>query len=157
MPSQELIRTELERARGRYHDLLSVLTDYQWQVHGPRDAWAVGQVMAHMVIVLDSIPERVHRARYGMDSRNLPGPVYDLWNVLDTRVRAGRYNRASLGRAFDRSHTAALQVLANVNDADWPKSARLNNQRSTVEDVLHGAYLHTFEHLDQAGRILAGR
>jgi len=157
MPSQELIRTELERARGRYHDLLNVLTEHQWQARGTRDAWNVGEVMAHVVLTLETIPERVHRARYGMDWMNLPRPLYNFANVMNTRFKSGRYRRTTLGAAFDRSHAIALQVLAGVKAADWPKAARIYNRRSTVEEVLHSAYLHTFEHLDQVNRILLGR
>jgi hypothetical protein len=157
MPSQELIRTELERARGRYHDLLNVLTDRQWQTRGPHDAWSVGEVMGHMVLTLDTVPARVHRARYGMDWMNLPGPLYNLGNVLNTRLRSGRYRLSTVGGAFDRSHLGTLKVLAGVQEADWPRAARIYNQRSTVEELLHGAYLHTFEHLDQVNRILLGR
>jgi hypothetical protein len=88
---------------------------------------------------------------------NLPGALYNLANVLNTRLRSGRYRRSTIGAAFDRSHATALKVLAGVKDVDWPKAARIYNQRSTVEEVLHSAYLHTFEHLDQVNRILLGR
>ena len=64
------LRHALHQTRAGFHALLRSLSEDDWSKHSPNTAWSVGELLAHLTLSLEIIPEQVARARKSKGMRN---------------------------------------------------------------------------------------
>lgn len=155
LPSRSLamhrsaIRHALQHTRASFHALVGSLSDDDWSKHSPNTAWSVGELLAHLTLSLEIIPEQVARARRSKGMRNEPPVLNHAINVLRSRLVAGKENRRTIAQRYDAAHAAVLALLDSITDEEWGQGARFFHRYQTIHDLVSRPVTHFREHAEQ--------
>jgi len=148
-PRRAALRAELDATRERFHALVRSLSDADWSKHSATTAWTVGELLAHLALCLELVPEQVERVRRGKGMRNEPIVLMHAINVVQSRMAARREDLRTIGARYAAAHAAALAVLDGVREGEWDRAARFFHRHQTIEDLLQRPVSHFREHADQ--------
>ncbi|HEV8573350.1 MAG TPA: DinB family protein [Dehalococcoidia bacterium] len=144
-PIRGAIRADLESTRSQYHELLSSLSDEDWNKKSANPSWNVRQLMWHLAWAGGFTPQGVESCRKGKGF-NPPNWIADRVNTLWTRTGARGATRQSVGEKYDAEHEKVLASLDTVRDDEWQKSARVFGRDLTIEKTFRDMMEHFKEH-----------
>ena len=150
---REEIRAELEATRAAFLELLAGLSDADWRRPTRNPAWAVGELLHHLVWSLEQLPREVASARRGKGMFNLPPFLRDPLGALYTRFGARQQSLTTIARRYDAAYTAVMQTLDEVQDDEWQRGAPFWGEGFiSIEGLFRAQAHHLAEH---RGDILA--
>lgn len=162
LPSRSLtlhrsaLRHALHHTRGSFHALVRTLSDDDWSKHCRNTAWSVGELLAHLTLSLEIIPEQVERARRSRGMRNEPPMINHAINVMQSRLVARKESLQSIGHRYDAAHVALLAVLDRVKGDEWGHGGRFFHRYQTIEDLVSRPIAHFHDHAEQIREALKG-
>ena len=146
---RESLRAELEANRAAFRALLASLADADLTRPSHNPAWTVKELLHHMVLSLEYVPQEVKAAQRGRNLMPMPQAIYDFVVILITRLGAFTQNRGSLIRRYEAAHTVVLQTLAAVRDDEWDQPLQFFYIQTTLEDLFRRQARHLAEHGEQ--------
>jgi uncharacterized damage-inducible protein DinB len=144
-PTREAIRTGLESTRSQYHELLTSLSDEDWDKKSGNPAWNVRQLMWHLAWAGGFTAGGVEACRKGKGT-NPPNWIADAANTWITRIGSRGATMQSVRKKYDDAHQKVLASLDGVQDDEWQKSARVFNREMTIEKTFRDHVEHFKEH-----------
>lgn len=148
---KESVREELESTRNAFHALLDAIPDECWlkKSYHPNPLFAsmsIGQAMLHVSWYPKFIPRFVEGARQGKGFGNLPKFIFALMTMIVPRVVSFKETREGVRLKYDQSHAIAVSVLDTIQDDEWDKGAKFNNEYRTIRRVFKYHTEHFEEH-----------
>ena len=117
-------KQKLARARMRLQNLLTSLSEEQWQtpVIGEDQTWTVLDVVAHLVENEGAMSIHVHKIRQGKET--VPeGFDLDKWNA-GLKERMENPTSQELLQSLDQTRTRTLAELESLKDEEWSLQGR---------------------------------
>jgi hypothetical protein len=167
------LATELELARGEFHEMVRAVAPDHWDTPSANPAWTNGQLLAHiafaylLVLRLWRVLQVFGRFQLRWSkafARALDAstPLYHRINAVLPRLIAHRYGPEDLTRRYDHVHAVILNNISQANDVTWrrrmhyPKrwDARFSDVM-TFEDIARWSVAHLRHHRTQL-RIASG-
>lgn len=150
------LRHALQHTRGGFHALVRSLSDDDWSKHCRNTAWSVGELLAHVTLSLEIIPEQVARARQSRGMRNEPPVLNHAINVLQSRLVARRENLETIAHHYDAAHISVLAVFDSIKGEEWGRGGRFFHRYQTIEDLVSRPVAHFHEHAEQIREAVRG-
>ena len=135
------LASELERARGDFHKLLTMVGDDEWTKPTQGTRWTNEQLLFHMVFgymvvqrplilvrVLSHLPDWV--SRWFARMLNAASSPFNAINFYGTNAAAVVYNRNRMGAKMDRVIDALQQSLIGHNAAALRNGPVTNRETS---------------------------
>jgi uncharacterized protein (TIGR03083 family) len=145
--AREEIRAELEATRAALLELLASLSDADWRRPTSNPAWAVGDLLHHLVWSLEQLPREVASARRGKGMFNLPPFLRDRLSALYTRFGARQQSLPTIALRYDAAYTAVMQTLEEVRDDEWQRGAPFWGEGFiSIEGLFRAQAHHLAEH-----------
>jgi hypothetical protein len=159
LPDKATIRTNLERARDEFHQLLAQLDQRDWFYRDLTVSdFSIGELMAHMRRGLTLVPNEVAVARSGRSLRRLPRWLYNPLRLLGARYFAWRSSPQAIAAEYDAAYEAALAALATVDDDEWERTGHFYDVGArTIADIFRHQPQHVAEHAATVRRLLASK
>ena len=148
-PIREHIRTELEKTRAAFLDLLQTISDDDLRRKSANAAWTVKELLFHIVLGLEYVPKEVNAARKGKNLMAMPQSLYDRLIIGFTRLGALFQNRQSLLKKYERAYDAVLTCLDSIDETEWQKTTTYFYVEATIEELFHRQVIHFEEHATQ--------
>lgn len=155
------LHAELEATRAAYQALLARVGEGDWERPSGNPAWNNRQMLYHMIMALDLLPQDIRFIRRG----GVPAPpawLFNWLNIYYTRWRARGKDRAALAAAYDAAHARVLTLLDGIQPEEWQLAGdypdlggNMPGGERTIEMLFHYVSQHFYEH--EAEVLLAER
>jgi hypothetical protein len=166
--TRDELRQEIEATKMEFHKLLDSIPVQAYDLPSDNPAWTVAEVLFHMSIAPRLLGEDVKiMMRQGwfirLVSIILPRKLFDWGNKQLTRYGARNASPEFLARKYDQAHTAALEALSKVDEADfgrkfhYPDWDPLLSGEVTIEKLFHYVKAHFDSHAEQLRKIAASK
>jgi len=154
----ESVREKLERVRDKFLCLLDKIPEIDWNRRFPGEGWTIKQEMVHIVQVLNILPHGIKRASQGGRRSFLAivPPSLRSWfngHIL-IPVMARSATRQSIGEAYNKAHSALLDILEGLPEDAWSKGMPYPKKYRTVEQLALRPVEHFEEHLEHLRNVL---
>lgn len=114
----QAIRDELEETRDAFHALLTSIPDKVFEERTSNPAWNVRQMLYHIVMAVEMLPQDVKLIRKGRFI-SPPAWLFNWVNIYITRWRARNHTCESLAAAYDKAHATALEIMDGISGDEW--------------------------------------
>ena len=145
LPDRDAIRADLEATRQRFHELLDRLSDADWTRPSAGSGWRVRDQMWHMAWGPGAIAAGLQQARRGK-GYNPPMWYFNAKNRLRTRWHGRRATPESIAATYDAAHAKLLQLLDDLDEAEWRRSVRRYGADRTIESFFPAVTRHFESH-----------
>lgn len=153
----DVFRSHLSDVRHHFQALLAAVTEEDWKKPCKSTGWMVGETLVHLYLRLAAIPAAINSIRMGVGYFTMPYYMRDYIQYWHVKTNAGRWNRRSLGSAYDDAHWRAIDALVEVGEEEWWFSAEVWGESDTTMEALFESYPdHFASHLYDI-RVTLGR
>ena len=149
---RQAIRHELEDTRAAFHALLAAIPDDAWERPTSNPAWNVRQMLYHIILAVEMLPQDVKLIRKGR-LISPPAWLFNFANIYLTRWRARNHSRESLAAAYDDAHATVLELMDGIQDDEWSLTGNypdlgggLPGGERTIAMMFHYLSQHFQEH-----------
>jgi hypothetical protein len=154
----QIIKSELEKVRSEFLDLLYQIPEDAWNRRFPGEGWTVKQEMYHMTQVVDILPAGIYRA--------LKGNQKPVLAFIPTRIRSWvngnilvpaisrKATRNSIAKKYEEGHQSLLRILETISEEGWKKGTNYPRQYRTVEQIAYRPVEHFKEHAGHLRSVL---
>lgn len=167
---KDLIRAELESARGKFHAVLDSLAEEDMHRQSLNPGWTNGEILAHMtfgfIILNVLVPMARLWGRLPRGSSRLfagllnafTGP-FDRVNALGARGQGKVFTHKRIGKIYDRAHVSLLKQVDSIRDDEWQRGMYYPvkwdsnfDEFMTLEKLFQYPVIHFNFHLGQIAR-----
>ena len=164
------IRNQLSQARAEFHQVLSSMSEMDFQKQSRNPGWTNGEILAHItfgfIIVNVLLPMarlwgRLPKGSSKWFARLLNGLTvpFNWVNALGARGQGRVFTRQRIGRIFDRVYFSLVDKASSIKDDEWdhgmyyPAKWDENfDEFMTLEKLFHYPVIHFKFHLQQIAR-----
>jgi len=155
---RQAIRDELEETRDAFHALLASIPDEAFEQPTNNPAWNVRQMLYHIVMAIEMLPQDVKMIRKGR-LISPPAWLFNWANIYITRWRARKHTRDSLAAAYDDALATVLEIADGIQDDEWSLTGNypdvgggLPGGERTIAMMFHYLSQHFQEHAPEFAR-----
>jgi hypothetical protein len=155
---REAVRAELEATRKAFQALLAAIPDEAMERPTSNPAWNVRQVLYHIVMAVEMLPQDIKMIRLGR-LISPPAWLFNRVNIYITRWRARKHTRESLAAAYDAALVTVLSIADGLQDSKWFLSGNypdvgggLPGGERTIAMMYHYLSQHLEEHAPEFDR-----
>ena len=161
---------QLETTRAKFHTLLAVLSEQDFQRQSLNRGWTNGEILAHMTFGFIVINVLLPLARlwgklpkgssrwFAWLLNSFTGP-FNWFNALGARSQAKFFTRQRIGKIFDRVYFSLLKKVNSIQEGEWqhgmyyPTKWDSNfSEFMTLEKLFQYPIIHFNFHLGQIAR-----
>ena len=150
------IRTDLERTRDTFRDLIGQIPDGKWHTPSGNAAFTCGQLAWHIASGLDFTAGIVTGARDGKQA-NIPSFLMPLgYKINEFRIKRSSRSatRDSVLGDYEREHTRLLALLDQCSDADFAIVKTNYGNTQSVRQMFDGPAEHMAEHAPEIRAVI---
>lgn len=165
MTKREMLLSEIEETRIRFHRLMNSIPDAAFAKPSGNAAWNIGEVLYHMSLAPRFLVEDVkmisgQRWLYRLVPVLFPKGLFDWLNAKLTSFGARNLTRQFLLDEYDKAHRKTLVALMKTGEDEFDKSLDypdwdpLLSGTVTMERLFHYVKAHFDSHEEEIQRAL---
>jgi hypothetical protein len=148
------IREVYEDNRRIFLEIAERLTDDDLARPSGNNSFTVGELMYHIALSLEHMPEEIVAARKGKNLNPMPKAVYDRLNIVLTRQQAKGHTLANIVEKYEIAFKTSLDVLDGIKPKEWRKTTKFFYFEADIVEIFRRQRQHHMEHIAQIQQAL---